>query len=100
MRGFTLKALVITLATAFSLPAAHAAHGHKHGRAAVASKKVAKEEREHRKRQIALSRDEQPHGKRKGYQRVGSTPREFAQFLAEDFQHKGRVIKQTGIKAD
>ena len=70
MRGFTLKALVITLATAFSLPAAHAAHGHKHGRAAVASKKVAKEEREHRKRQIALSRDEQPHGKRKGYQRV------------------------------
>lgn len=36
----------------------------------------------------------------KGYQRVGSSPKEFAEFLAEDFRHKGRVIKQTGIKAD
>lgn len=36
----------------------------------------------------------------KGYQRVASTPREFAAFVAQDFKHKGRVIKDSGIKLD
>jgi D-alanyl-D-alanine endopeptidase (penicillin-binding protein 7) len=85
MRGLFLKALVITLATAFSLPAAQAANSQKRSAASSADsgkksarsrgvgrdKKLAREEREHRKRQLALARDEQPRtGKRKGYQRV------------------------------
>lgn len=36
----------------------------------------------------------------KGYQRVGSSPKEFADFIAADFQQKGRVIKQNGIKPE
>jgi tripartite-type tricarboxylate transporter receptor subunit TctC len=36
----------------------------------------------------------------KGYQRIGSTPQEFAKFVEEDFRHKGRVIKDSGIKLD
>lgn len=36
----------------------------------------------------------------KGYQRVNSLPRDFAELLAEDFRQKGRVIKQNGIKPD
>lgn len=83
MRGFALKALVITLATAFATPATLAAHTQKRAatvdvrkkvartRAVVKDKKLAKEEREHRKRQLALARDDQPQGgKRRGYQRV------------------------------
>ncbi len=85
MRGFILKALVVTLATAYSLPAAQAANTQKRttasnadagkksarSRGVVRDKKLAREEREHRKRQLALERDDQPRaGKRKGYQRV------------------------------
>lgn len=36
----------------------------------------------------------------KGYQRVGSTPREFAAFIEQDYRHKGRVIKEGGIKLE
>lgn len=36
----------------------------------------------------------------RGYQKVNSGPKEFADFIAEDHRHKGRVIKQTGIKAE
>jgi D-alanyl-D-alanine endopeptidase (penicillin-binding protein 7) len=84
MRGFTLKALVFTLATACCVPATQAARSHKCTPSAQAGKKsvctlgakkgkqVTKEELEHRKRQLALSRDVQPQvGKRKNaYQRV------------------------------
>ena len=99
MRGLILKALVITLATAFSMTGAQAANSARcaasaagkkaactHGvakapaaakktaraRAAVKDRKLATEEREHRKRQLALAGDDQPRGsKRKGsYQRV------------------------------
>lgn len=37
---------------------------------------------------------------RRGYTPGGSTPEEFAAFIREDFEFKGRVIKTLGIKAD
>jgi D-alanyl-D-alanine endopeptidase (penicillin-binding protein 7) len=87
MRGFTLRALLITLAMAFSSPVVHAARNQKCAAAAVAgkksscvqaaarTKKVAKEERAHQKRQLMLARENGErvgvaHGKRRGYQRV------------------------------
>ena len=36
----------------------------------------------------------------KGYERVGSTPAEFAKMIAEDHRQKGRVIKAMNIKPD
>ncbi|VCU71896.1 Tripartite tricarboxylate transporter family receptor [Pigmentiphaga humi] len=36
----------------------------------------------------------------KGYQRVGSTPGEFAAFVRDDYMHKGKVIRESGIKLD
>jgi tripartite-type tricarboxylate transporter receptor subunit TctC len=36
----------------------------------------------------------------KGYQRIGSTPAEFAAFIRQDYDQKARVIKASGIKAD
>lgn len=36
----------------------------------------------------------------KGYERVGSTPAEFARMIAEDHRQKGRVIKSMNIKPD
>jgi D-alanyl-D-alanine endopeptidase (penicillin-binding protein 7) len=87
MRGFTLRALLITLAMAFSAPAVHAARTQKCAAAAVAGKKpvcvkaaardkkTAKEELAHKRRQLALARDNGERsgvaqGKRRGYQRV------------------------------
>lgn len=37
---------------------------------------------------------------RRGYTPGGSTPEEFAAFIKEDFEFKGRVIKTLGIKPD
>lgn len=36
----------------------------------------------------------------KGYTGVGSTPEEFAAFIRADFEHKGRLIRVSGAKAE